>query len=261
MNLERKILNMKRIDSHVHLNDERFDVDREEVLQRIQEEMDFVVNIGYDLESSQISLDYARKYPFIYATVGLHPAEEEEYTEELEKIFERMAKEEKVLAIGEIGLDYHWMVKRKEEQQEIFRKQLALAERLGKPVVIHTREAMEDTVKILKEFPRIKGILHCYPGSVETAKQMVDRFYLGIGGVLTFKNAKKLVEVVKEIPLEHLILETDCPYMAPTPYRGQRNEPIYTKEVAMKIAELKGISYEEVVEVTNQNTRKAYGML
>ena len=175
MNLERKILNMKRIDSHVHLNDERFDVDREEVLQRIQEEMDFVVNIGYDLESSQISLDYARKYPFIYATVGLHPAEEEEYTEELEKIFERMAKEEKVLAIGEI--------------------------------------------------------------------------------------AKKLVEVVKEIPLEHLILETDCPYMAPTPYRGQRNEPIYTKEVAMKIAELKGISYEEVVEVTNQNTRKAYGML
>ncbi|HEY4532927.1 MAG TPA: TatD family hydrolase [Fusobacterium sp.] len=252
---------MKRIDSHVHLNDERFDKDREEVLQRIQKEMDFVVNIGYDLESSQISMDYARKYSFIYATVGLHPAEEEEYTEALEEKFEKMAKEEKVLAIGEIGLDYHWMTKSKELQKEIFRRQLALAERVGKPVVIHTREAMEDTVRILQEFPKVKGILHCYPGSVETAKQMIDRFYLGIGGVLTFKNAKKLVDVVKEIPLEHLILETDCPYMAPTPYRGQRNEPIYTKEVAMKIAEVKGISYEEVVEVTNKNTRKAYGML
>lgn len=173
----------------------------------------------------------------------------------------RNGKGRKVLAIGEIGLDYHWMTKRKELQQEIFRRQLALAERVGKPVVIHTREAMEDTVRILQEFPKVKGILHCYPGSVETAKRMTDRFYLGIGGVLTFKNAKKLVDVVREISLEHLVLETDCPYMAPTPYRGQRNEPIYTKEVAMKIAEIKGISYEEVVEVTNKNTRKAYGML
>lgn len=252
---------MKRIDSHVHLNDERFDQDREAVFKRIQEEMDFVVNIGYDLESSQISIDYAKKYPFIYATIGLHPAEEGEYTEDLDRSFEEMAKEEKVLAIGEIGLDYHWMIRSKELQQEIFRKQLALAERVGKPVVIHTREAMEDTIQILKEFPKVTGILHCYPGSVETARQMIDRFYLGIGGVLTFKNAKKLVDVVREIPLEHLILETDCPYMAPTPYRGQRNEPIYTKEVAMKIAEIKGVSYEEVVEITNKNTRKAYGML
>lgn len=252
---------MKRIDSHVHLNDKQFDLDRQEVLQRIQEEMDFVVNIGYDLESSQISLLYAKEYPFVYATVGLHPAEEEIYTEELEKRLEEMAREEKVLAIGEIGLDYHWMTKSKEEQKEIFRKQLALAERLGKPVVIHTREAMEDTIEILNEFPEVKGILHCYPGSFETAKQMIGRFYLGIGGVLTFKNAKKLVEVVQKIPLEYLVLETDCPYMAPVPHRGQRNEPIFTKEVAEKIAEIKGISYEEVVRQTNQNTRKAYGML
>lgn len=252
---------MKRIDSHVHLNDKQFDLDRQEVLQRIQEEMDFVVNIGYDLESSQISLLYAKEYPFVYATVGLHPAEEEIYTEELEKRLEEMAREEKVLAIGEIGLDYHWMTKSKEEQKEIFRKQLALAERLRKPVVIHTREAMEDTIEILNEFPEVKGILHCYPGSFETAKQMIGRFYLGIGGVLTFKNAKKLVEVVQKIPLEYLVLETDCPYMAPVPHRGQRNEPIFTKEVAEKIAEIKGISYEEVVRQTNQNTRKAYGML
>lgn len=252
---------MKIIDSHVHLNDPAFDEDREEVLKRIEDEMDFVVNIGYDLKSSKISLEYAKKYPFIYATVGLHPAEEEEYTEALEQELEAMAKEEKVLAIGEIGLDYHWMTKGKEEQKDIFRKQLALAGKTGKPVVIHTREAMEDTVTILKEFPKVTGILHCYPGSVETAKQMIDRFYLGIGGVLTFKNARKLVEVVEEIPLEYLVLETDCPYMAPVPYRGKRNEPVFTKEVALKIAELKGISYEEVVRVTNENTRKAYGLL
>lgn len=252
---------VKIIDSHVHLNDRRFEEDREEVLKRIEENLDFVVNIGYDLESSKISLDYAKEYPFIYATVGLHPAEEEEYTEELEKELENLAKDERVLAIGEIGLDYHWMTKGKEEQKEIFRRQLALAERLGKPVVIHTRDAMEDTVTVLKEYPNIRGILHCYPGSVETARQLVDRFYLGIGGVLTFKNSKKLVEVVKEIPLEKLVLETDCPYMAPTPYRGKRNEPIYTKEVAEKMAEIKGISYEEVVRQTNENTRKAYGIL
>lgn len=252
---------MKLIDSHVHLNDRQFDVDREDVFRRIEQELDFVVNIGYDVDSSKISVDYAKKYPFVYATVGLHPAEEEVYTTELEKQLESLAKEEKVLAIGEIGLDYHWMTKEKEVQKEIFRKQMAMAERIGKPVVIHTRDAMEDTIAILNEFPKVKGILHCYPGSVETAKQMVGRYYLGIGGVLTFKNAKKLVEVVRETPLEYLVIETDCPYMAPTPYRGQRNEPIYTKEVALKIAEIKGISYEEVVKVTNENTRKAYGLL
>lgn len=252
---------MKLIDSHVHLNDRRFHADREEVFRRIEEGLDFVVNIGYDLESSKISLDYARKHPFIYATVGLHPAEEEEYTEKLEKQLEELAREEKVLAIGEIGLDYHWMTKSKEIQKDIFRKQLALAERMGKPVVIHTRDAMEDTIKILQEFPKVGGILHCYPGSVESAKQMIDRYYLGIGGVLTFKNAKKLTEVVRGIPLERFVLETDCPYMAPIPYRGQRNEPIYVKEVAKKIAEIKGISYEEVVRVTNENTKKVYGLL
>lgn len=174
---------------------------------------------------------------------------------------EELSKNPKVLAIGEIGLDYHWMTRPKEEQWEIFRKQLELARRVNKPVVIHTREAMEDTINILNEFPDIKGILHCYPGSVETAKRMIDRFYLGIGGVLTFKNAKKLVDVVKEIPIEKLVIETDCPYMAPAPYRGQRNEPIYTEEVAKKIAELKNMSYEDVVRITNENTRKVFKML
>ena len=252
---------MKIIDSHVHLNSERFDEDRDEVLKRIEENLDFVVNIGYDLESSEISVDYANKYSFVYATIGFHPDEIEGYSDEAEKKLEELAKNKKVLAIGEIGLDYHWMTRPKEEQWEIFRRQLRLARKLNKPVVIHTREAMEDTINILNEFPDITGILHCYPGSVETAKRMIDRFYLGIGGVLTFKNARKLIDVVTDIPIEKLIIETDCPYMAPTPYRGQRNEPIYTEEVAKKIAELKNISYDEVVRITNENTRKAYRML
>ena len=252
---------MKIIDSHVHLNSERFDEDRDEVLKRIEKKLDFVVNIGYDLESSEISVDYANKYSFVYATIGFHPDEIEGYSDEAEKKLEELAKNKKVLAIGEIGLDYHWMTRPKEEQWEIFRRQLRLARKLNKPVVIHTREAMEDTINILNEFPDITGILHCYPGSVETAKRMIDRFYLGIGGVLTFKNARKLVDVVTDIPIEKLVIETDCPYMAPTPYRGQRNEPIYTEEVAKKIAELKNISYDEVVRITNENTRKAYRML
>ncbi|PID67247.1 MAG: hydrolase TatD [Fusobacteriales bacterium] len=252
---------MKLIDSHAHLDDEKFDEDRDQVLERIQNQMDFVVNIGCDLETSQASFGFAKKYDFIYAVVGMHPMYTEKYNEEIEKKFEDFAKDKKVLAIGEIGLDYHWMTSPKEEQQAVFRKQLDLARKLNKPVVIHTREAMKDTVDILNEYKDITGILHCYPGSVETAKQMIDRFYLGIGGVLTFKNGKKLVEVVDKIPLDRLVIETDCPYMAPTPYRGKRNEPIYTEEVAKKIAEIKNISYEEVVRITNENTRKAYRML
>lgn len=252
---------MKLIDSHAHMDSEQFDSDRAEVFQRIKDNMDFIVNIGYDIESSKQGVEYSREYDFIYAAVGVHPDDIEGYDDKLEQELEELAKNEKVLAIGEIGLDYHWMTRPKEEQQEIFRRQMKVAERVGKPVVIHSRDAIEDTVKILKEFPSVKGIFHCYPGSVETALQVMDNYYFGIGGVLTFKNAKKLVEVVKNIPLEKLILETDCPYMAPTPFRGKRNEPIYVEYVAKKIAEIRGITYEEVAEATNLNTRKAYNMI
>ena len=252
---------MKIIDTHTHIYDERFEEDFDIIMKNIEEQMEGIVSIGFDLESSEKSVEYANKYPFIYAVIGFHPDEIEGYSEEAEKKLEELAKNPKVLAIGEIGLDYHWMTRPKEEQWDIFRKQLELARRVNKPVVIHTREAMEDTVNILNEFPDITGILHCYPGSVETARRMIDRFYLGIGGVLTFKNARKLVDVVKEIPIERLVIETDCPYMAPTPYRGQRNEPIYTEEVVKKIAELKNMSYEDVVRITNENTRKVFKML
>ena len=253
-------MSLKPIDSHMHIDNPAFDEDRLEVIERIKDGLEFGVNIGFDLDSSKKSVELANKYDFIYAAVGFHPDDIHKYSDEAEQELISLAKDSKVLAIGEIGLDYHWMTSPKEEQIKIFKRQLEVARKLDMPIAIHSREAMEDTLNVLKEYPDIRGIFHCYPGSLEIAKQVMDRFYLGIGGVLTFKNAKKLVEVVENIPLDRIILETDCPYMTPTPFRGKRNEPIYVKYVAEKIAELKGISYEEVVRITNENTKKAYEM-
>jgi len=249
---------MKLVDTHCHLDNEKFDEDRLEVIERIKENLEFCVNIGYDLASSKKSLELAKEYEFIYAVIGVHPIDIAEYSEESEKELELLGENPKVVAIGEIGLDYHWMTEPKEIQQERFKRQLDLAERLNKPVVIHTRDAMEDTVNILKEYPNITGVIHCYPGSLETAKQLVDRFYLGIGGTLTFKNSKKAVEVVKDIPLDRIVIETDCPYLTPEPFRGKRNEPIYVEYVAKKIAEIKEISVEDVTKITTKNAKKLY---
>lgn len=249
---------MKLVDTHCHLDNEKFDEDRLEIIERIKENLEFCVNIGYDLASSKKSVELAKEYDFIYAVIGVHPIDIAEYSEEVEKELELLGKNPKVVAIGEIGLDYHWMTEPKEVQQERFKSQLELAERLNKPVVIHTRDAMEDTVNILKEYPNITGVIHCYPGSLETAKQLVDRFYLGIGGTLTFKNSKKAVEVVKDIPLDRIVIETDCPYLTPEPFRGKRNEPIYVEYVAKKIAEIKEISVEDVTKITTENAKKLY---
>ncbi len=252
---------MKIFDTHTHLNVEEFAGREAEELQ-LAKEMSVVAHniVGFDRPTIERALELADSYDQLYATIGWHPTEAGTYDEAVEAYLLDKLRHPKVVALGEIGLDYHWMTRPKEEQQEIFRRQMKVAERVGKPVVIHSRDAIEDTVKILKEFPSVKGIFHCYPGSVETALQVIDNYYFGIGGVLTFKNAKKLVEVVKNIPLEKLILETDCPYMAPTPFRGKRNEPVYVEYVAKKIAEIKGITYDEVAEATNLNTRKAYNM-
>lgn len=249
---------MRLVDTHCHLDNEKFDEDRLDVIDRIKGNLEFCVNIGYDLTSSKKSLELAKKYDFIYAVIGVHPIDIAEYDEEIEKELELLAKNSKVVAIGEIGLDYHWMTEAKEIQQERFRRQLELAKRLNKPVVIHTRDAMEDTVNILKEYPNITGVIHCYPGSLETAKQLVDRFYLGIGGTLTFKNSKKIVEVVKTIPLDRIVIETDCPYLTPEPFRGKRNEPIYVEYIAKKIAEIKEITVEDVAKITTENAKKLY---
>lgn len=252
---------MKLIDSHCHIDNERFDEDRAEILKRIEENLEFAVNIGYDLASSKESVKLAEENEFIYAVVGIHPTDIAGYDDELEREIEELAKHPKVLAIGEIGLDYHWMTEPKERQQEVFRRLMEVARRAGKPVVIHTRDAIHDTLEILKEYEDIKGIVHCYPGSYESALEVMNNYYFGVGGVITFKNSKKLKEAVEKIPLERLIIETDCPYLTPEPYRGKRNEPMYVEYVARTIAEIKEVSYEEVVRITNENTKKAYGMV
>jgi TatD DNase family protein len=249
---------MKLIDSHCHIDSDRYDDDREDLIKRIGEELEFVVNIGYDMSSSIESLELAKKYDFIYATVGFHPADLKGYNEETERQLEQMSGDERVVAIGEIGLDYHWMESPKEVQKEFFRRQMEIARRVGKPVVIHSREAMADTLEILDEYMDVAGIIHSYPGSYESAKKVMDRYYFGINGVLTFKNNVKTKEVVSKLPLEKIIIETDSPYLTPVPFRGKRNEPGYVKYVAQEIADIKGVSLEEVVRVTNENTKRAY---
>lgn len=252
-------MKLKLVDTHCHMDNEQYSSDREMLLKKIENEMEFVVNIGYDLTSSRKSIEFAKKYKNIYATIGLHPTDiGDEWNPIVANALLDMGREEKVVAIGEIGLDYHWMTKSKSVQKQWFREQLEIARKLNKPVVIHTREATEDTVQILKEFPDLKGIVHCYPGSYETASEIIDNYYFGIGGVLTFKNSKKMVEVVKKLPLERIVIETDAPYLTPEPYRGKRNLPEYVEYVAKKIAEIKEISYEEVVAVTNKNAREIY---
>lgn len=249
---------MKLVDTHCHIYGESYKDDLEEVLKRSQENLEFIVNIGYDLWSSEIAVELAGKYGFAYATVGVHPTDISGYTDEVEEKLIVLAKDKKVVAIGEIGLDYYWMKDEKEVQKKYFRKQMDIARALKKPVVIHTRDAMEDTVKILNEYQDVKGILHCYPGSYETAKTLMDRYYFGVAGVVTFKNNVKTKEFVEKIPLEKLLIETDSPYLTPVPYRGKRNEPSYVEFVAKEIAEIKGIALEEVIRVTTENAKKIY---
>lgn len=251
---------MKLVDTHCHITDDKYDDDRDKILKEIEENLEFAVNIGFDLESSKRSIDLADRYDFMYAVVGVHPTDINGYNDELEENLEKLALHPKVVAIGEIGLDYHWMKDEKEKQKSIFRRQLEMAKRVNKPVVIHTRDATNDTLEILKEYPEIKGIVHCYPGSYESAVELMDNYYFGVGGVITFKNARKLVEAVTKIPLERLVIETDAPYLTPTPFRGKRNNPVYVEYVARKIAEIKGVSYEEVVKITTENAKEIYGI-
>lgn len=251
----------KIIDTHTHIYDKQFEEDFDDVMKRIEDELEGIVSIGFDLESSLKSIELANRYSFVNAVIGVHPVDIKKYNDKVEKELERLAlTEKKVVAIGEIGLDYHWMEDPKDVQIAGFRKQMELAERVKKPVVIHTREALQDTLDVLKDYKNVGGILHCYPGSLEAAKPFLDRYYLGIGGTLTFKNNKKTKELVKELPLEKIVLETDCPYLTPVPFRGKRNEPIYTKYVAEEVARIKEISVEQVIKVTTENAKKIYGI-
>ena len=248
------------IDSHAHYDDEQFDGDRDELLDRLHENgVRNIVNIGCSLERSQFSVDLAEKYPFVYAAVGVHPEDAPDTPDGYLSKVEFWTANPKVVAIGEIGLDYHYEGFDRELQIRFFEEQLDLAEKSGLPVIIHSRDATEDTMNILRRRGRVKGVMHCFSGSAETAKQVLELgMNISFTGVLTFKNARKAVEAVKVIPLDRLMLETDCPYMAPEPYRGKRCDSSMITRVIDKIAEIKDVSPEIVAEATMANTLRLF---
>lgn len=260
-------------DTHAHYDDEDFDTDREQLLASFPENgISYVVNVGADMESSASTIALTRKYPFVYGAVGVHPSNVNELDEEAYLLLSSYCDEDKILAVGEIGLDYYWDSSEKELQKEWFARQLVLADMKQLPVIIHSRDAAADTLEVLRAELRrreelhgcrqkYQGVMHCFSYSAEIAREVIAMgFYLGIGGVITFKNARKLVEVVEEIDLEHIVLETDCPYLAPVPYRAKRNSSLYLPYVVEKIAQIKGLTIEEVIEITTRNAKDLYRM-
>lgn len=248
-------------DSHAHYNDPAFDSDRDEVLNSLGEKgVSNVINCATDYNSSLISLSYAEKYPFIYASCGLHPEDiKDNYEDELEKIYPLLI-EKKCVAVGEIGLDYHYDEIPRNVQIDVFTRQLIKANEMNLPVIVHDREAHADTLELLKKY-KPKGVLHCFSGSVETAREVLNLgMYLGFGGVVTFKNAVKSVETAKYVPLDRILLETDCPYMAPVPYRGKRNDSSLIKFAAEKIGEIRGIDAQTVIDEANKNTKRLFNI-
>jgi len=244
-------------DTHTHLNAKQFDGDRQEVIERaVAAGVTRIVNVGFNRETIPSSVELAEKYDFIYTTVGWHPQDAVHMTAEDLDWIEQLCAHEKVVAIGEIGLDYYWDTSPKDVQMKVFREQIRLARRLGVPVVIHNRDAHQDVVQILREEKAadVGGIMHCFSGSWETAKQCLDmNFYISFGGPVTFKNAKQPKEVLAKVPLDRLLIETDSPYLTPHPYRGKRNESAYVRYVAEAAAEITGLTLEEVARVTTEN--------
>ncbi len=247
-------------DTHAHLNDPAFDADREEILKNLPGEgIGYVMNAGCSLASSRDIIAMAEKYPYLYASVGSHPDSCDEVNEEVLEAFRGLCRHEKVKAIGEIGLDYHYEDIPREIQKKAFRAQMELAREVDLPVIVHERDAHEDGMKIVTEFPQVKGVFHCFSGAKEMAKWLVKRdWMIGFTGVLTFKNARKAIEAAQAIPIENIVIETDCPFMAPEPYRGKRNYPGYLGRMADKLAEIKGLTREEVEHITTQNAKRLY---
>jgi len=252
-------------DTHAHYDDEAFDGDRDALLCSLAENgVEAVVNIGASIQTTKNTLELIRRYPFVYGAVGVHPNETGELNEQLMDWLKHVARSERVVAIGEIGLDYHWEEPEPEVQKHWFVRQLALARETGLPIVVHSRDAAKDTLDIIKaeRAGELGGVIHCFSYSLEMAKEYLKLgFYLGIGGVLTFSNAKKLKEVVAYMPLDRIVLETDCPYLAPVPYRGKRNSSLYLPQVVTAISQIKGIPEEEVIAVTNCNAKQMYHIL
>jgi len=253
------------IDSHAHLDDPRYDIDRNKVIQRAEAAgIEAIVTIGCDIDTSLAAVALTQAHPNVFATIGVHPHESREITEGWHETFRTLARQPKVVAYGEIGLDYHYDHSPREIQRQRFREQIHLARELALPLVIHTREAQEDTVTILREegAAEVGGVFHCFSGDVWLAKDALDLgFYLSFSGVLTFKNATMLRDIAKTVPLDRLMVETDCPYLTPVPCRGKRNEPFCVQYVAETLAEIRGNgreSFESIARATVQNTKRVF---
>ncbi len=251
---------LEYIDSHAHYDAEQFDPDRDELLNRLHEGgVKYIVNMGCNVERSRLSVEYSEKYPFVYAAVGLHPEDVPDAPSDYLDYIRRWAVLPKTVAIGEIGLDYHYEGFDAEAQKKVFEEQLDLAEELGLPVVIHSRDATEDCMNILRRRGNVNGVMHCFSGSAETARQVLALgMNISFTGVLTFKNARRSIEALEAVPLDRLMLETDCPYMAPEPNRGKRCDSGMIVHIIDKIAEVKGVTPELVARQTMENTLKLF---
>lgn len=252
-------------ESHAHYDDKAFDEDRKELLNSFKENgIGYVVNIGSTIENSKETIELAKKNDFIYGSIGVHPSETKNLTDDDMRILVDMSKEQKVIAIGEIGLDYYWDSPNRDVQKKWFEHQLHLAKDVRLPVVIHSRDAARDTYEMIKEanLDEYRGVIHCFSYPKEVAKQYIDMgYYIGVGGIVTFKNGRKLKEVVQYIPLENILLETDAPYLAPEPNRGRRNTSLNLKYIVAEIAKIKNIEYDKVVEITRKNALKLFQMV
>lgn len=252
-------------DTHAHYDDKRFDEDRDALLSSMPaNNVGLILNPGCDLDSSRKAVSYARQYPFVYAAVGIHPENiTDGWEQELTDIRRLAGDEPKVRAIGEIGLDYYWEKdeRARARQQVVFARQMELARDLGKPVIVHDRDAHADCLEITRRYPDVTGVYHCYAGSVEMARELLKLgYYLSFTGVITFKNARRALEVIREAPIDRLMVETDAPYMAPEPYRGRRNSSLYVHRMAETIAAVKGMDPAEVERITTENGRRLFGI-
>ena len=254
---------MQLFDTHAHYDAEQFDADREELLAALPENgVGLVINPGCDIPTSRKAVELANRYDYIYAAVGYHPESCAPYQEDELDILRKMAKDPKVVAIGEIGLDYYWEENPPRElQQQVFRAQMALARELNLPVIVHDREAHADSLAIIRKFPEVKGVFHCFSGSAEMAKELVKLgWMISFTGVLTYKNARKTVEAAEAVPIESIMIETDAPYMAPVPHRGKRCDSSLVLHTCGKLAEIKGISVEDCARITLENGKRFFGI-
>lgn len=249
-------------DTHAHYDSGAFNADRFEILDSLPgSNVGLIVDPGCDLISSKAAIELSNRYEFVYAAVGWHPEDMDKLSDEAYAEMEKLAEHPKCVAIGEIGLDYYWDASHKEEQKALFRRQIELALKLNKPVIIHDREAHGDSFDIVCDYPELGGVFHCYSGSVEMAQELLKRgWYLGFDGPITYKNARKALEVLESCPLDRIVIETDSPYLTPVPNRGKRNDSRQLEFVAAKIAEVKGISPEEIADITMANGRRLFGI-